>query len=135
VAATGRIRKGKGILARRRVIRYAKLPESPVTSVSGITPFRGCEFSGDRGKWQFDVESPPGPAYSPMADTLTQIETREKISRLMNRCRALTSSRPVMEFQNTRNACLRLVLAHIAAPPHGSFITGNSPSHDYLSVR
>jgi len=49
VAATGRIRKGKDILARRRVIRYAKLSESPVTSVSGITPFRGCEFRGTEG--------------------------------------------------------------------------------------
>lgn len=34
-------------------------------------------------------------------------EMREKILRLMNRSRALTSSRTVMEFQNTRNAPLR----------------------------
>jgi len=55
-----------------------------------------------------------------MADALTQIETREKISRLMNLCHALTSSRPVMEFQNTPN-CLHLALAH-AALPHRCFI-------------
>jgi len=67
--ATGRIRKGKEILA-SNARRYAKSRESPVTSaLLGLPLSASSAGGGRRGKWQFGVESPRGPAYSPLADT------------------------------------------------------------------
>lgn len=58
----------------------------------------------------------------------------EKISRLMNRSRALTSSRAVMEFQNTRNAPLRRTFStYTLSPRRGRLSPTNR--HDHLAVR
>lgn len=57
----------------------------------------------------------------------------EKISRLMNRSRALTSSRAVMEFQNARNAPLRRTFSTYPLSPRRGRLSPSNCHH--LAVR
>jgi len=61
-------------------------------------------------------------------------EMHEKISRLMNCSRALTSSRAVMEFQNTRNAFLHRTFSTYTLSPHRSRLSPSTATIILLPV-
>jgi len=83
--ATGRIRKGKEILA-SNARRYAKSRESPVTSaLLGLPLSASSAGGGEAREMAIRRRKSAGSGIFPVGGhTLTQIETREKISRLMN---------------------------------------------------